>query len=552
MLHRLSTLFHYLFGSVAPSKRSHLLPRWLWLRALGLIFFSAFYSLLFQVRGLIGPEGILPASRYLSALHEQAGARAYWYVPSFLWLSSGNHALMAISWVGLIASLMLVLNFWPRGMIAVCLLMYLSFVTAAQEFSSYQSDGMLLEAAFISLFFAPRGWRPGWGDHQPPSRASLFLLRWEWFRIYFESGVVKLVSHDLQWRNLSALDHYYENGPLPDWIGWYAQQLPHRFQSSIALATLVIELGLVWMLFLPRRFRLLCFLIVTPFQIGIILTANLAFLNYLVLCLGLLLLEDEVLGLPLRGLRRLFLGFGEPSAADLTQVAESPAATNGREPATQFPVRLSRFRALLQRAPLFSCALVLSWIFYNTTALLLLMILPALPLPTSPIMLLEPFRISNQYGLFAVMTRARYEIEFQGSNDGQTWVAYPFRYKPQNPRQAPRLYAPYQPRFDWNLWFASLGGWREYPFVVRTEVQLLRGSPSVLSLFAGNPFPGKPPRQVRAVLWQYWFTDLNVKRKEGLWWRRKLLGLYAPTLEFTPDGSVGAVEMPDTESIPPP
>jgi hypothetical protein len=207
---------------------------------------------------------------------------------------------------------------------------------------------------------------------------------------------------------------------------------------------------------------------------------------------------------------------------------------------------------LLQRASLYFSALVLSWIFYNTTVLLLLMILPGVPLPTSPIVLLEPLRISNQYGLFAVMTRARYEIEFQGSRDGQVWVAYPFRYKPQNQRQAPRLYAPYQPRLDWNLWFASLGGWRENPFVVRAEVQLLRGSPSVLSLLAANPFPDKPPREVRAVLWRYWFTDLKTKGAEGLWWRREFLGLYAPAIELEPDGSVGAIEMPDTQSIPPP
>ena len=295
MILRLNSLFNYVFGPEAPSERGHLRPRWLWLRALGLIFFSAFYSLLFQIRGLIGPDGILPAGRYLSALHEQAGAKATWYVPSLLWLSNGNHALLTISWAGLIASILLVLNFWPRGMIAICLVMFLSFVSAAQEFSSYQSDGMLLEAAFISLFFAPPGWRPGLGGDHPASRASLFLLRWEWFRIYFESGIVKMASHDPQWRGLTALDHYYENGPLPDWIGWYAQQLPHRFQASIALTTLVIELGLVWMLFLPRRFRHLCFLIVTPLQIGIILTANLGFLNCIVLCLGVLLLDDEFL-----------------------------------------------------------------------------------------------------------------------------------------------------------------------------------------------------------------------------------------------------------------
>ena len=553
MIHRLNSLFRYLFGPEAPWPRGHLIARWLWLRALGLIFFSAFYSLLFQIRGLIGPEGILPAGRYLSSLREQVGARAYWYAPSLLWLASGNHALVAISWVGLIASLMLVLNLWPRGMIAVSLLMFLSFVAAAQDFSSYQSDGMLLEAAFISLFFAPPGWRPRLGDDHPTSRASLFLLRWEWFRIYFESGFVKMASHDPQWRNLTALDHYYENGPLPDWIGWYAQQLPLRFQASVALATLVIELGLVWMIFLPRRFRLLCFFIVTPFQIGIILTANLAFLNYLVLLLGLLLLDDKFLrnvgAALISALRR---PQGPPRQAPANNVAATPVgptATAGGPPGPplRVPVKPSRFRVVLERAALFSSASVLSWVLYNTTVLLLLMISPALRLPSAPIVLLEPFRISNQYGLFAVMTRARYEIEFQGSRDGQTWVAYPFRYKPQNPREAPRLYAPYQPRFDWNLWFASLGGWRESPFVVRTEVQLLHGSPSALELFAGNPFPGKPPRAVRATLWQYWFTDLKVKRAEGLWWRREFLGLYAPTLELEPDGSVGAVEMPNTQ-----
>ena len=248
MMNRLNSAYQYLFDAEARSKRSHLLPRWLWLRMLGLIFFSAFYSLLFQIRGLIGPDGILPAGRHLSNAREQAGALSYWYVPSLLWLGSGNHALMAVAWVGLAASLLLVINFWPRGMIAVCLLMYISFVAAAQDFSSYQSDGMLLEAGFISLFFAPRGRRPHLGDACPPSGASLFLLRWEWFRIYFESGIVKLASHDTQWRNLTALDHYYENGPLPDWIGWYAQQLPHRFQASLTVATLAIELGLVWML----------------------------------------------------------------------------------------------------------------------------------------------------------------------------------------------------------------------------------------------------------------------------------------------------------------
>src|SRR5499427_8313914 len=152
---------------------------------------------------------------------------------------------------------------------------------------------MLLEAGFISWFFAPPGFRPGLGAAHPPSRASLFLLQWLWFRIYFQSGAVKLLSGDREWRNFTAMDEYYQNGPLPTWVGWYVQHLPHWFHAATVFATLALELGLVWMLFLPRRFRIACFFIVTPWQIGVILTANYAFLNYLVLALGVLLLDDE-------------------------------------------------------------------------------------------------------------------------------------------------------------------------------------------------------------------------------------------------------------------
>jgi hypothetical protein len=187
-------------------------------------------------------------------------------------------------------------------------------------------------------------------------------------------------------------------------------------------------------------------------------------------------------------------------------------------------------------------ALLLTWVFYATTAQLLWMFWP-LPFPTEPVALLEPFRIANRYGLFGIMTRGRYEIEFQGSDDGKLWTAYPFRYKPQNLNEPPGIYAPYQPRFDWNLWFASLGSWREYPIVPNTEARLLSNDEHVLALFKFNPFPRRPPRQVRAVLWQYWFTSMS-ERKEGKWWRREYRGLYAPTLERAPDGTIQAVEWP--------
>ena len=506
-----------------------LLPRWLFLRGLGLIYFSAFYSLVFQIRGLIGPEGVLPASGYLEAVARQFGPARFWFAPTLLWLSSSAHMLVAICWVGMLASLFLVLNLWPRGTLLLCFVCFLSFVAAAEDFAGYQSDGMLLEAGFIALFFAPPGFRPGLGRSHPPSRFSLFLLQWEWFRIYFESGMVKLASRDPLWRNFGAMDDYYQNGPLPTWIGWYVQHLPHGFHAFSTGATLVLELGLVFMLFLPRRFRIACFFIVTAWQIPVILTANYTFLNYLVLLLGVLLLDDRFL---LWVMPQGWKGF---VTMELQPDGLLPEPRTKMSSADAFKLALT--------------SVMLLWIFYATTVQMIWIVFPRLPFPSSPVMALDPFRIANRYGLFAVMTRGRYEIEFQGSEDGQTWVSYPFRYKPQDPSKAPGIYAPYQPRFEWNLWFASLGSWRDNMFVVSAEERLLSGSQDVLALFAANPFPQAPPRLVRAVIWQYWFTSLAEKRTTGLWWNRKQIGLYAPVLELTPEGKPAVVQWP--EALPP-
>src|SRR2546427_3625454 len=465
-------------------------PRWIWLRALGLIFLSAFYSLAFQITGLIGPRGILPAGEYLTEVHRAFGApKALWFAPTLFWISATDSALLAVTLLGAAASVLLVINVAPRLCIAVAGVCFLSFTGAAQDFASYQSDGMLLEAAFISLFLAPRGLRPRLGAADPPSRLAIFLLVFEWFRIYFESGVVKILSGDPQWRSLTAMDHYYENGPLPSFVGWYVQELlPHGFHAFTVVITFVFELAIVWFGLLPRRFRLVCFFLVTPFQALIILTANYAFLNYLVLFLGVLLLDDRFPRLPV--------------------------------PATE------------PKAPSWSARIALGFILY-AGIVLAPGISQRLPRPLLwPAIAIEPFRIANRYGLFAVMTTERYEIELQGSRDGVRWTPYPFRYKPQDPVQAPGIYAPYQPRFEWNLWFASLGDWRAYPWVVRTELRLLEGSPAVLRLFAGDPFAGVPPRWVRAVKWQYWFTTPEEKRATGAWWKREELGLYAPELHI--------------------
>lgn len=540
-----SNAIRWLFdGRYGPADR--LIPRWIFLRALAAIYFSAFYSLLFQIKGEIGPEGILPAGQYLAAVaRSMDGVLRYWYAPSLYWISASSTMLMAVTWVGIAASIMALVNLWPRLSLFVCWLCFLAFVAASGEFSSYQSDGMLLEAGFISLFFAPRGLRPGWGAQSSAPRVALWLLQWEWFRIYFESGMVKLLSGDEQWRHLTAMDEYYQNGPLPTWIGWYVQHLPHWLHVATAAGTLVMELGVVLMLFFPRRVRLACFVIVTLWEIPVILTANYTFLNYLVLSLGFLLLDDRTLTrfIPQRWRPRAMHAEPLPEAQEerlsILREPEKALPDIGGETARSGPLRHARALGLAVTA------VMMTWIGYNTTVEMVRLMTREAPLPTAPIAWLEPFRIANQYGLFAVMTRGRYEIEFQGSNDGQTWKPYLFGYKPQLVNEAPRIYAPYQPRFDWNLWFASLADWRQSNIVPMTEERLLENSRDVLALFKGTPFEQTPPRYVRAVLWQYWFTSMEEKRRTGNWWRRQWLGLYAPEITRTSDGRFAVVTWPD-------
>jgi hypothetical protein len=263
-----------------------------------------------------------------------------------------------------------------------------------------------------------------------------------------------------------------------------------------------------------------------------------------VLALAFLLLDDQSVrwllparlraSLPETALQNVLRETESISIPETTEAPAEDASAKARDPMRHFKTAL-----------LCGSAAMLTWIGYATTAEMLRIQWPDLPLPTAPIAALDPFRIANQYGLFAVMTRGRYEIEFQGSSDGESWTPYLFRYKPQALNEAPRIYAPYQPRFEWNLWFASLGDWQQNDLVPETEERLLENDQDVLNLFRGNPFAQAPPRYVRAVLWQYWFTSMDEKRRTGNWWRRNLMGLYAPALTRQPDGKFAVVQWPD-------
>ncbi len=426
-------------------------------------------------------------------------------------------------------SVLLIANIAP----AVCLfwlwIIYLSLVSVGGEFLSFQWDILLLETGLLALFLAP--WRifPWRGTAAAPSKIVLWLLRWLLFRLMFESGLVKLLSHDPNWRNLGALHFHYETQPLPTWIGWYAHQLPDGIQRACVFIMFVIELGVPFLIFAPRRLRFAGCGLLALLQVLIFLTGNYCFFNLLTLALCVLLLDDALLA------RLVPRRWRKGGLAAQTQL-ECPATVPGER---------ALGKMLVPDAPMPVAAGGRSWpgwvigVFAGVILLITVgqvggMLTRRASWTRVVAGLAIPLRSANTYGLFAMMTTTRREIVIEGSNDGKTWLAYDFKYKPGDPKERPRFVAPHQPRLDWQMWFAALGSYDDdnNRWFVNCCVRLLQGSPEVLALLAHNPFPNAPPHYLRAVVYDYHFSNWQERREQGIWWRRGFAGEYMPAISL--------------------
>ncbi len=458
--------------------------QWLFLRVLAVIYAIAFASLGVQITGLIGEQGILPLTDYLKAAGQTFGAARFFAAPTVFWFNSTDDMLRAICWTGVALSVLLFAGKLQRLMLALLFILYLSLSAAGQDFLTFQWDALLIEAGFLAIFLGR-------------SRIVVWLFRLLVFRLIFLSGGVKLLSRDPSWASLDAMSFHYHTQPLPTVLAWYADKLPDWFQRDSTLLVLVIELGMPFLIFAPRRMRMFGAAFIMGLQVLILLTGNYGFFNILTLALCLFLFDD-------RALRRFI-----------------PRRLRER---AQNPVLMGRWA----RAALGVVAAVIA--FFGLMRIVE-MTIGALP---EPLLFFSraaaPFQIVNSYGLFAVMTTTRPEIIVEGSNDGDTWLAYEFRYKPGDPQRAPRWVAPYQPRLDWQMWFAALGNFRSNLWFVAFGERLLENSRPVLGLLAKNPFPEHPPRYIRAMLYQYSFTDWNTRRRTGAWWKREPLGVYLPPI----------------------
>lgn len=455
----------------------------LFLRLFGLIFAIAFLSLYSQVVVLFGADGLMPAAFVLAR-----GEPDWLALPTVFWLDWSDASLRAASLAGAVLSLGLVFNLAPRYCLLACWLLYLSFVSIGPPFLSFQWDNLLLETGLCALLVAPGGLRP---RHAPgPHPAAVLVMQWLLFRLHFESGVAKLASGDPTWRDLTAMVSYYETAPLPTWIGWYVHQLPVWAHQATSALTLIVEIVVVWLIWSPRRVRLVAFWIMVAMQVVVVLTANYTFFNYLTMVLCLFMLDDRQLAplmVRLRLDRRPAVGDGSPSWRGVVFV-----------PVAAFLI-------------LISCLPFLRY-------------LGMLPPALAPVQnVVDTFRIANAYHLFAGMTLVRREAVIEGSDDGQTWQEYEFHYKPGDVRRAPAFVAPHQPRVDFRMWFLLLGQRWGAPYFDRLLQRLLTNPESVASLFAHMPYKLMPPKYVRAAVYRYRFTDFAAGQSTGAWWQRELI-----------------------------
>lgn len=465
---------------------------WVFLRALGGIFLVAFLSFGAQIDGLIGANGILPAADFFQAVRHAGVA---WQFPSlFLWWT-GDAALHGWCWAGVASSVLLMAGVAPAANLVFLWAVYLSLSVAGQDFYQFQWDILLLETGFLAIFIAPWQW---WTKKAAsPPRVAHFLLIWLLFRLLFESGVVKLASGDPTWANGTALDYHFFTQPLPTPVAWFAQQLPGWVHWLGVKGTLFIELALPFLLFFPRRLRLLGAGGIAFLQALIALTGNYGIFNLLTLALCLLAVDDVVWGgLAARlvaGTKQRFLPQWVliPSAAVVFSFSLVPLAFSFRQP-VPWMEPLARAHAGIR-----------------------------------------PFRTINGYGLFAVMTTHRRELIVQGSDDGVNWETYDFRYKPGPVRRAPPWVAPDMPRLDWQMWFAALGGAERTPWFEGFLLRLLQGSPPVLDLLGKSPaFPGGRPRYVRALGDGYTFTTPEQRKNTGNWWKAEPLAIDYPAVSL--------------------
>lgn len=458
------------------------LTRFCFQRALGGIYFIAFLLAANQYLPLLGANGILPARHYLRRV-------SFWVAPSLLWLNPSDRCITVVIWAGLGLSALVVTGIseahglWFSVTVWTLLwICYASLVNAGRTFYGFGWEMILIETGFLAIFL-------GSADTRPPV-IVMYLLLWVLFRVMFGAGMIKLRA-DPCWRDLTCMAYHYETQPLPNPLSWYFHHLPLRVHKAAVLFNHFVELVVPFFLFVPGPLRYVAGGLTILFQVILILSGNLSWLNYITIVLCIPCFDDRFL-------------------TELLQV--SPPAALVFSPFHHGAVlALALLVAILSIQPtrnLFSRRQLMNASF-------------------------DPLHLVNTYGAFGSITRERMEVIIEGTaaafpTGDAEWREYEFKGKPGDVRRRPAFVSPYHWKLDWQMWFAAMSAPSRHPWIFPFLRKLLEGDRAVLGLLAHNPFPAAPPLAVRAKLYSYRFTRPGDSRRH--WWERTYVGEYLPPL----------------------
>lgn len=484
------------------------------------MYLIAFLSLWSQILGLIGHDGLLPATGYLSFAHQKLGSAAYRILPTLCWFGANDFMLHFWCGFGVLLSLALMIGWAPRIVLVLLWANYLSLTVVGQDFLSFQWDTLLLEITVCSWLYAPRGLRPDWRTSVPT------MFRWPlWalaFKLMFLSGVTKLLSGDSSWLDGTALQFHYYTQPIPNWPAWFAEQCPLGLHQFSLLLMLVIEAALPFLIFFGRRGRAIFAMATIGLMVAIEATGNFGFFNLQTIVLCIPLFDDDWLKrlIPRRwqkaesqpvavttpprcrfiASRVAITGLLTTSLVALVNEVSS-TAQNGKMPnVVMTPIQFAD-RALL------------SW---------------GRPYVLKP---LASFRSINGYGLFRVMTVRRNEVVVEISDDGIEWTSLEFAYKPGRIDRAPPIVAPHMPRLDWQMWFAALNPRGHQDWLSVLMQKILEGNSTTARLLGHPELAKSPPKFVRLAFYEYKFTTADQRQTTGAWWNRSFVSYLTQPLQ---------------------
>ncbi len=455
--------------------------RFVLLRGVGLLYVVAFAIVVNQGPLLLGHDGLTPIDLFLDRVKDNLGPEALTRLPTLFWLDDSDFALAATGWLGLVLAVATLLGVSNAVVLAVLWVLHLSVVNAGQDWYGYGWETLLCEVGFLAIWLAPL---TRWGPRALPSPHPLWPWAWRWlaFRIMLGAGLIKLRGDDC-WQDLTCLVWHYETQPNPHPLSILFHWAPTWFHQAGALFNHVVELVAPWFLFGPRRLRAVAGVLMVLFQVVLIASGNLAFLNWLTLVVCLAAFDDGHLS-------RLLPRLG----------------------AWLVPTPRNRYDTV----PAVVIALLIGWRSVPVVHNLFFAERQAMNRSY------DPLHLVNTYGAFGSVGNERFEAVIQGSTDGATWKDYEFPCKPGSVSRRPCLITPYHLHLDWQMWFVPLQGVSQHVWIVHLLEKLLRGDALALDAMSHNPFPAAPPSQVRVARYQYHFAD----RGSADWWTREAKGLY--------------------------